>query len=82
MDSIWFKSGQALMVNVLNEIESCLNSRPLIALSSHNDGIEMLTPGHFLITMPLETFSDPASSYHSLTLLHHWDLCQALVRHF
>lgn len=32
---------------VLAQIESCLNSRPLVALPSDEDAIEALTLGHF-----------------------------------
>ena len=35
---------------VLCQVESCLNSRSLLPISTHSDdGIEVLTPGHFLI---------------------------------
>ena len=38
------------LATVTCQIESCLNSRPLTAIISHpNDGISVLTPGHFLI---------------------------------
>ena len=38
------------LTTVLAQVESCLNSRPLVPLCTHNDdGIEALTPGHFLI---------------------------------
>ena len=67
---------------VLTQIESCLNSRPLVPLPSDDDGIEALTPGHFLIGRPLESLPDPAFSYRNLSLLRRWHLCQALVRHF
>ena len=34
---------------VLTQIEACFNSRPLVLLPSDEDGIQALTPGHFLI---------------------------------
>ena len=67
---------------LLTQIESCLNSRPLASLPCDDDGIEPLTPGHFLIGKPLEALPDPAFSYRSLSLLRRWHLCQALLRHF
>ena len=70
------------LMTVLTQIESCLNSRPLTPLSCDEDGIEVLTPGHFLIGQPLESIPDPSSSYRSMSLLKRWCLCQSLVRHF
>ncbi len=68
------------LTTVLSQIEACLNSCPLIPmLGVEEDGIEALTPGHFLIGRPLESFPDSSSSY---SLLRIWHLCQALVRHF
>ena len=54
---------------VLTQIESCLNSCPLAPLQCDEDGIEALTPGHFLIGKPLESIPDPAFSYRTLSLL-------------
>ena len=68
---------------VLNQVEACLNSRPLVPINSPNDdGIEALTPGHFLIGRPLTALPDPQSSYKSVSVLRRWHLCQHLVRHF
>ena len=47
---------------VLTQVEACLNSCPLVALSCDDDGLEALTPGHFLIVRPLEALPDPAVS--------------------
>ena len=68
---------------VLNQIEACLNSRPLIPMNSpDDDGIAVLTPGHFLIGKPLVALPDPQLSYRSISLLKRWHLCQQLTRHF
>ena len=67
---------------ILTQVEACLNSRPLAPLPCDDDGIEALTPGHFLIGRPLESLPDPSFSYRSVSLLRRWHLCQALVRHF
>ena len=42
------------MMTVLSQIEACLNSRPLTCATSHSeDGVDVLTPGHYLIGRPL-----------------------------
>ncbi|KXJ07266.1 hypothetical protein AC249_AIPGENE26022 [Exaiptasia diaphana] len=41
------------MYTTLCQIEACLNSRPLTPLSSSPTDLQPLTPGHFLITTPL-----------------------------
>ena len=67
---------------VIVQIEACLNSRPMVALSCNDDGIEALTPGHFLIGRPIESLPDPSFSYRTVSLLRRWHLCQNLVRQF
>ena len=64
------------------QVEGCLNSRPLTVITSHSmDGIEPLTPGHFLLgrtpTAYPETVIHDEPSYY-----RRWTLCQALVHHF
>ena len=67
---------------LLAQVEACLNSRPLATLPCDDDGVEALTPGHFLIGRPVEALPDPAFTYHSLSLQRRWNLCQVLVCHF
>ncbi|KMQ86716.1 hypothetical protein RF55_14240 [Lasius niger] len=41
------------MVTLLTQIEACLNSRPLSALTDDPEDLSALTPGHLLIGAPL-----------------------------
>ena len=54
---------------VLTQIEACMNSRPLVALPCDGKGIDVLTPGHFLIGRSIESLPDPSFSYHPMLLL-------------
>lgn len=67
---------------VIAQVEACLNSRPLVALPCDGEGIDMLTPGHFLIGRPIESLPDPSFSYRPISLLRRWHLCQHIVRQF
>ena len=67
---------------VLCQIESCLNSRPLVPISSHSDdGIEVLTPGHFLIGRPLNSLPE-ANVTDIPQPLKHWMLVQSISQHW
>ena len=57
-------------------------SRCLVSIPCNDDGIEPLTPGHFLIGKPLKSIPDSPVSYRPVSLLRCWHLCQSLVRHF
>ena len=70
------------VTTILTQVEACLNSRPLTPISSEDDGIEVLTPGHFLIGQSLEAIPDAIESYRPVSTLHRWQLCQCLVCHF
>lgn len=67
---------------VLHQIEACLNSRPLCALTDDPDDIEALTPGHFLmgtapIAVPDENLLDK-----NVNTLTRWRLLENLQQHF
>lgn len=70
------------MITVLTQIEACLNSRPIAPLPDSEDGLEALTPGHFLIGKPLEALPDSTLLYQPNTVLRRWQLCQALTQSF
>ena len=67
------------LTTILTQIEACLNSRPLVPICSDDDGMEALTPGHFLIGRPLESIPDVALTYRSISLLRRWHLCQGIA---
>ena len=51
------------LTTVLAQIEACLNSRPLTEVLEAEDGIEALTPGHFLTGRPVESLPDPLTHF-------------------
>ena len=62
-------------------IEACLNSRPLLPLTSHNpDGLLTLTAGHFLMNRTPTTYPEDPTPLNNLQLLRKWNLCQAVVQ--
>ena len=67
---------------VLAQVGASLNSRPLVSLPCDGEGLDMLTAGHFLIGRPIKSLPDPSFSYHPITLLCQWHLCQHVVRQF
>ena len=80
-------SQQRLTFKELNtlicQVEACLNSRPLVPLTSHSeDGIKILTSGHFIIGKSLQALPSVDHTSEKLPLLKRWSLCQALSQHW
>ncbi|XP_011859011.1 PREDICTED: uncharacterized protein LOC105556524 [Vollenhovia emeryi] len=70
------------MSTVLAQIEACLNSRPLQALSDDPEDVNALTPGHFLIGAPLNAVPEPSLVEHAPSRLSRWQLLQQMRDHF
>ena len=71
------------MQTVTCQVEACLNSRPIIAKTSHNmDGIFTLTSGHFLLLKSPMAYPEDPRMPEEPHLLKKWNMCQAMVQHF
>ena len=71
------------LATVSTQVEACLNSRPLLATTSHDsDGITPLTPGHFLLLKPPTAYPDYPQLPEEPSKLKKWHLCQSIVQHF
>ncbi|XP_071564062.1 uncharacterized protein [Temnothorax nylanderi] len=70
------------MYTVLTQIESCLNSRPITAISSDPNDPCALTPGHFLIGSPLQALPEPNLTEINEHRLSRWQRVQTMVQHF
>ncbi|XP_036317351.1 uncharacterized protein LOC118732329 [Rhagoletis pomonella] len=68
------------MATVLAQIEASLNSRPLYALNDEN-GVDALTPGHFLIGRPLISIPTPESDI-NISTLNKWKVIHKIQRDF
>ena len=69
------------LFTVTCRIEACLNSRPLIPLTSHDpDGIEALTAGHFLTNKAPTICPDDPTPLTEHQLLQKWNICQGVVQ--
>lgn len=70
------------MSTLLNQIEACLNSRPIGQLNDHPDDLTPLTPAHFLIGEPLITIPDFTDDNEWISPLNRWKLTQRIMSNF
>jgi len=66
----------------LTQVEACLNSRPLTALSNDPSDFNALTSGHFLIGQPLLAVPEPNLTMTNENRLTRWQLVQRLQQQF
>ncbi|XP_011705795.1 PREDICTED: uncharacterized protein LOC105460994 [Wasmannia auropunctata] len=66
----------------LAQVEACLNSRPLLALSDDPEDLAALTPGHFLVGTALNAIPEPSLAAESTNRLSRWQLLQQMRDHF
>ncbi|XP_011684293.1 PREDICTED: uncharacterized protein LOC105447785 [Wasmannia auropunctata] len=66
----------------LTQIEACLNSRPLAALSDDPEDLTALTPGHFLVGTALRAVPEPSLTEEPIGRLTRWQLLQQMRDHF
>ncbi|XP_076684121.1 uncharacterized protein LOC143377086 [Andrena cerasifolii] len=70
------------MTTLLNQIEACLNSRPLLPLSDEPDNFQFLTPGHFLVGSALIAIPEPSLTAESSNRLARWQKIQQMRDHY
>ncbi|XP_026828138.1 uncharacterized protein LOC113562570 [Ooceraea biroi] len=70
------------MTTLLAQIEACLNSRPIQAISDDPEDFEALTPGHFLIGSSLDAVPEPSFSEVPMTRWSRWQLLQRMRDRF
>ncbi|XP_018376619.1 PREDICTED: uncharacterized protein LOC108769890 [Trachymyrmex cornetzi] len=70
------------LLTVLCEIEAILNSRPITSLSTDPNDLECLTPGHFLIGEPLNSFPCRDVSDVNENRLIRWQRVEQVRQHF
>lgn len=67
---------------ILCQIEACLNSRPLAALSDDPTNLTVITPGHFLIGEELIGIQDNREIPEKTYWHNRWEHLQFMVQHF
>ncbi|GBP08766.1 hypothetical protein EVAR_100643_1 [Eumeta japonica] len=67
---------------LISRIEACLNSRPLSPASHDPSDLSVLTPGHFLIGMPILAPIDPAIQESRASLINRWEKIKLVQQNF
>ncbi|XP_071653060.1 uncharacterized protein [Temnothorax longispinosus] len=70
------------MATLLSQVEACLNSRPLQALTDDPEDLSPLTPGHFLIGSALSVVPEPSLTEEKTARLSRWQQVQQMRDHF
>ncbi|XP_055614611.1 uncharacterized protein LOC129760951 [Uranotaenia lowii] len=70
------------MTTLLVQVENCLNSRPITALTDDPDNLEPLKPGHFLIGEPLQQIPERNVRDVPLNRLNNNQTLQKRIQHF
>ena len=71
------------LTTIACQIEACLNSRPLLPITSHNqDGLVTLTASHFLLYDSPSSYPEDPRLPANPDLLKKWGHCQAVIQHF
>ncbi|XP_018373144.1 PREDICTED: uncharacterized protein LOC108767666 [Trachymyrmex cornetzi] len=73
---------RAEFATLLCQIEACLNSRPIAALSDDPSDMSALTPGHFLIGRPLIAGPEESVLEINADRLSHWQLVSSMREQF
>ncbi|XP_011688839.1 PREDICTED: uncharacterized protein LOC105450603 [Wasmannia auropunctata] len=66
------------LTTVLTQIEACLNSRPLQAMTDDPEDLSALTPGHFLIGDALTAVPEPELGREPINRLTRWQYLQRM----
>jgi hypothetical protein len=67
---------------LLCQVEACMNSRPLCALSADPSDFDALTPGHFLVGGPLNAVPEGDLQEIKFNRLSRWQKVQQMLQHW
>ncbi|XP_058827841.1 uncharacterized protein LOC131687764 [Topomyia yanbarensis] len=70
------------MHTLLVQVEGCLNSRPITAVSDDPNDLESLTPAHFLVGSSLQSIPEPNYQNVPTNRLKQWQLVQRKLQDF